>query len=69
MEGNVDSLILNVLRSSSIGQTEAAQAGERFLAAVCNTNEPDSLPCAVFRPRADKTVQFGQRGQARVRAF
>ena len=68
MEGNVYSLILNMLRSS-LGQTEAAQAGERFLAAVCNTNELDSLPCAVLRPRADKTVQFGQRGQARVRAF
>ena len=65
----MDSLILNVLRSSSLGKAEAGQVGERVLTAVCRTNEPDSLPRAVFRPRAHKTVQFGQRGQARVRTI
>ena len=37
----MDSLILNVLRSSSLCQTEAEQGGEGFLAAVRNTNESD----------------------------
>ena len=50
MEYDMDSLILNVLRSLPPCQIQAGEANERYSASVCKKNEPDPLPCPVFRP-------------------
>jgi hypothetical protein len=50
MEYDVDSLIFNVLRNLPPCQIQAGEADKRYFAAVCKTNEPDPLPCPVFRP-------------------
>jgi hypothetical protein len=50
MEFDVDLLILNVLRNLPRCQIQTGEAGKRYFAAVCKTNEPDPLPCPLFRP-------------------
>jgi hypothetical protein len=50
MEYDVDLLILNVLRNLPRCQIQTGEAGKRYFAAVCKTNEPDPLPCPLFRP-------------------